>query len=133
MSDYGVVVRAPRAVTPAGETAVCIGITGGRIAAVEPLPAELRGGDVVRWMAEKPAQLAGLRRKGRLAVGYDADLCVFAPDEPFRVDADRLQHRNPVTPYEGRRRDGSVPSTWLRGQRIDPATPRGQFLMRGTA
>ena len=43
--------------------------------------------DVVRWMAAGPADLAGLRRKGRIAVGADADLCVLAPDEAFVVDA----------------------------------------------
>ena len=36
--------------------------------------------DVARWMAERPAQLAGLAHKGRLAVGCDADFAVLAPD-----------------------------------------------------
>jgi allantoinase len=89
--------------------------------------------DVVRWMAEHPARLAGLARKGRLAVGADADLCVFAPDEEFVVDAARLHHRNPVTPYAGRRLDGVVRSTWLRGRPIEPDVRRGRFLVRGEA
>ena len=87
--------------------------------------------DVVRWMAEHPARLTGLTRKGRLEVGADADLCVFAPDEAFTVDAARLHHRNPVTPYAGRSLHGVVRSTWLRGQRIDPSAPHGRFLVRG--
>jgi allantoinase len=87
--------------------------------------------DVVRWMAEQPARLAGLQRKGRLAVGGDADFCIFAPDQSFRVDAQRLHHRNPVTPYAGRALEGVVRSTWLRGSRIGLDTPRGQFLIRG--
>jgi allantoinase len=90
--------------------------------------------DVVRWMSAQPARLAGLRTKGRLAVGADADLCVFAPDETFAVDAGRLHHRHPVTPYAGRRLDGVVRSTWLRGSPIDLGTaPRGRFLTRGRA
>jgi allantoinase len=89
--------------------------------------------DVVRWMAERPARLAGLTRKGRLAVGADADLCVFAPDEEFVVDAARLHHRNPVTPYAGRRLDGVVRSTWLAGRPVEPGAPRGRFLVRGEA
>ena len=32
-------------------------------------PARLRLADVIRWMAERPAALAGLTRKGRIAVG----------------------------------------------------------------
>ena len=90
--------------------------------------------DVVRWTAERPARLAGLRRKGRIAVGADADFCVFAPDETSTVDAARLHHRHPVTPYAGRRLTGVVRGSWLRGVPIDvDAGPRGRFLTRGAA
>ena len=88
--------------------------------------------DVVRWMAEGPARLVGLRTKGRLAVGYDADFCVFAPEQSFVVDPARLHHRNPVTPYAGRRLEGVVRSTWLRGRAVD-GEPRGRFRARGEA
>ena len=89
--------------------------------------------DVTRWMAEKPAALAGLQRKGHLALGYDADLCVFAPDEAFVVDAARLHHKNHITPYAGRRLAGVVRSTWLRGQELTGDEFRGQLLTRGGA
>jgi len=88
--------------------------------------------DVVTWMAERPADLAGLRRKGRIAVGYDADFTVFAPDEDFTVDPARLHHRHPVTPYAGRRLRGVVRCTLLRGEPLDPARPRGQLLTRAS-
>ena len=55
--------------------------------------------DVVRWMAQRPAEIAGLQHKGRIERGYDADFAVFAPDDAFVVDPARLHHRNPVTPY----------------------------------
>ena len=88
--------------------------------------------DVTRWMAEGPADLVGLSHKGRIAVGADADFCVFAPDDGFIVDAAQLQHRNPITPYDGRRLFGVVRATWLRGERIDlDAEPRGRLLRRG--
>ncbi|HYX95199.1 MAG TPA: allantoinase AllB [Geodermatophilus sp.] len=94
--------------------------------------------DVVRWMAERPAQLVGLQRKGRIEAGYDADFCVFAPDDGFVVDPATLFHRNPITPYAGRHLDGVVRSTWLRGLEIggaEPADdrPRGDLLTRGEA
>jgi len=89
--------------------------------------------DVVRWMAEGPARLVGLERKGRLEVGADADLCVFAPDDTFVVDPARLHSRHPVTPYVGRMLEGVVRSTWLRGHRLDLTTPRGRLLVRGAA
>ncbi|WP_026360981.1 allantoinase AllB [Amycolatopsis nigrescens] len=87
--------------------------------------------DVVRWMAERPAAQAGMRRKGRIALGYDADFCVFAPDEAFVVDVAKLRHRNPVSAYHGRPLAGVVRQTWLRGTEIDGEQPRGALLSRG--
>jgi allantoinase len=89
--------------------------------------------DVVRWMAEGPARLVGLQRKGRIGLGHDADLCVFAPDETFVVDPERLHHKNPLTPYDGRLLRGVVRSTWLRGEELAGDRPRGHLLTRGGA
>ncbi|MCO1653571.1 allantoinase AllB [Pseudonocardia humida] len=84
--------------------------------------------DVVRWMSQRPAELVGLARKGGIVAGHDADLVVFAPDEEFEVG--RLHHRNPVTPYAGRRLHGVVRATYLRGAPTD-GPPRGELLRRG--
>src|SRR3989441_1913023 len=88
---------------------------------------------VAAWMSERPARLAGLRRKGKIAPGFDADFCVFAPDESFVVDPARLYHRHPLTPYAGRRLMGVVRETWLRGEPIDLRSPQGQLLTNGAA
>lgn len=85
--------------------------------------------DVARWMSSRTAALAGLAGKGAIEVGRDADLVVFAPDEPFTVDPGRLLHRHPVTPYRGRELTGVVRSTWLRGRPVD-GDPRGELLRR---
>lgn len=75
--------------------------------------------DVVRWMCEAPARLAGLvGKKGAIVAGADADLCVLADDEAFTVEPAALQHRWSVTPYAGARLIGKVHATYLRGQRI---------------
>jgi allantoinase len=89
--------------------------------------------DVVRWMAEGPARLVGLGRKGRIAPGYDADFCAFAPDETFVVDPKRLHHKHLITPYGGRSLTGAVRSTWLRGQELVGGEPRGHLLTREEA
>jgi allantoinase len=87
-------------------------------------------GDVVRWMSEAPARLTGLTAKGGIAVGRDADLVAFAPDEQWRVGP--LHHRNPVTPYAGRELTGMVRRTWLRGQVLgDGAAPQGRLTRPG--
>jgi allantoinase len=89
--------------------------------------------EVAAWMSAGPARLAGLTGKGRLAVGYDADFCVLAPDEPFVVEPDRLHHKHPATtPYTGRELRGDVRMTMLRGHPIDPRQPGGRLLSRLT-
>jgi allantoinase len=83
-------------------------------------------------MATAPADLVGLTHKGRISVGADADLVVFAPEDTFEVDPARLEHRHPVTPYAGRKLTGIVHRTWLRGEPVDlTAEPRGRLLRRG--
>jgi allantoinase len=88
---------------------------------------------VAGWMARAPAEFAGLPAKGRIAPGFDADFCIFAPDESFVVDPKRLHHRHPVTPYAGRNLRGVVRSTILRGEVVDGKRPRGQLLARHAA
>lgn len=94
---------------------------------------------IVRWMCEGPARLAGLaHRKGRLAEGYDADLVIFDPDAEATVEAGQLFHRHPLTPYEGSRLRGRVVATYVRGILVfdDGAFPEacpGRWLKRGEA
>jgi allantoinase len=88
---------------------------------------------VVEWMGRKPAELARLQRKGTLAPGYDADLAVFAADEAFIVDAEKLHHKNHITPYQGKALSGVVRRTFVRGTEVDFNEPKGQLIRRGTA
>jgi allantoinase len=90
-------------------------------------------GRLAHWMSTRPAELAGLRHKGRIEVGFDADFCIFAPDESFAVDRATLHHRHPVTPYAGRTLTGVVRDTLLRGESIDLGVARGRLLARGAA
>jgi allantoinase len=88
--------------------------------------------DVVRWMAAGPAELAGLRSKGALEPGYDADLVAFDPEETWTVDAARLRHRHPLTPYNGQKLTGLVRRVWLGGRETTmDDEPRGRLLTRG--
>ena len=94
---------------------------------------------LARWMSERPARLAGLASKGRIAAGADADFTLFDPDAPFVVEAARLHHKNKLTPYAGRALRGVVRETILRGETIYSlgansdatfAGPRGRLLAR---
>jgi allantoinase len=75
--------------------------------------------DIVRWMAEAPARLAGCQtRKGRLAAGYDADLVIFEAESELTVSAERLHYRHPLSPYMGKKLRGVVKATYLRGELV---------------
>jgi allantoinase len=75
--------------------------------------------DVVRWMGEKTADLAGLVSiKGRIAPGHEADFVIFDPDESFVARSADLHFRHAITPYLGERLEGRVKATFLRGTPI---------------
>jgi allantoinase len=72
---------------------------------------------IARWMAESPAKLAGLEeRKGRLAVGLDADMVVFDPEAEWAVTPNELHYRHQISPYMGERLRGKALMTFLRGE-----------------
>jgi allantoinase len=81
--------------------------------------------DIARWMAERPAQLAGCQmNKGSVAPGLDADFVVFDPEDEFVVTHERLHYRHPLSPYLGETLRGVVKATYLRGT---PVFQEGQF------
>ncbi|GAC1433973.1 MAG: allantoinase AllB [Thermoanaerobaculia bacterium] len=90
---------------------------------------------LARWLCEGPARLAGLRSKGSIAPGNDADFVIWSPEESFVVEPSIIEHRHKVTPYLGERFSGVVHATWLRGRRIFEnrehfGEPRGGWLRR---
>jgi allantoinase len=81
--------------------------------------------DVVRWMSEAPAALAGLeRRKGCIAPGYDADFVIFDSEAEFEVTPEKLHFRHPVSPYIGQKLRGRIESTIVRGHTTADAVGR---------
>lgn len=101
--------------------------------------------DMSRWMSAAPAKLAGLGAdKGKLAVGFDADIIFFDDSFDYSVDPLRLHHRHSITPYAKLPLQGQVKRTILRGHTVylrtggDTAqsqhefytTPQGKFLSK---
>jgi allantoinase len=80
-----------------------------------PLPPLAR---LATWMSAAPAALAHLHRKGRIAVGCDADVVIWDPGQTRLVDPLALQQRHKLTPYAGRCLRGVVRATFLRGQPV---------------
>ena len=90
------------------------GVAAGRITAV----------DMARLLAENPARLFGMYpQKGVLAVGSDADLVIFDPNDTGRITAETQYQNVDYTPYEGMALRGRV-DTVLLGR-------RGRYVSRG--
>lgn len=91
--------------------------------------------DLARWMGSGPADFAGLRSKGRIAPGMDADLVVFDPEGETVPQSSLIHHRHKLTPYAGRRLKGRVERTFLKGELIYDrgvfgSVPKGSLLGR---
>jgi allantoinase len=86
-------------------------------------------GTLSRWMSSRPADLVGLGDKGRIAVGADADLVVFAPDDAYTVDAAQLRNRHRLTPYDGMPLSGRVRQVFLRGRPVTADDPASGALL----
>ena len=93
-------------------TMLTVGIPPERIAAVA---------------AQNPAERFSMPGKGRIEVGYDADLALVDVDFRGELTREELRDRHRLSPYVGRQLAGRVGRVFLRGCEIDE-TPRGRFL-----
>jgi dihydroorotase len=56
---------------------------------------------LVQLLAEKPAHLFGLQRKGHLAVGMDGDVVLVDPKARFRIDSSKFYSKAHFSPFDG--------------------------------
>jgi allantoinase len=73
---------------------------------------------LAEWTSARPARWLGLPDRGAIRPGASADLVLFRPEERFVVRGSALEHRHPLTPYEGRELAGVVRRTWAGGREI---------------
>lgn len=92
-----------------------------------------------RWVelcCTRPADLHGLRRKGHLAPGYDADIVLFDPRQQLTYSAETLHSNINYTQYQGLTVAGLPVTTISRGEIIAHngqyvgRPGRGRFLQR---
>lgn len=73
---------------------------------------------ICHLLAEHPARRFGFTRKGRIEVGFDADLTLVDLGAEFTLGAERLFYRHPQSPYLGRTFQGTVVRTLVGGQTV---------------
>jgi len=73
--------------------------------------------EVLRRVTSNPARLLGLE-VGRLTPGGPADLVLFDPDAPWRIDTERFRSKSKNAPFDGRPVQGRVEQTIVDGRTI---------------
>ncbi|MFI7306706.1 dihydroorotase family protein [Micromonospora aurantiaca] len=91
-----------------------------------------RVAELTSW---NPAQRFGLRNKGALLQGYDADICLVDPDSTWTVRAEDSESTQEYTPFEGFELTARVTDTFVRGQHVlvdgkVTGEPAGRYLAR---
>lgn len=75
---------------------------------------------LVEMMSVNPARLLKLSRKGRVAVGADADLTLLNLHKEFTVDAAQFQSKSRNTPFQGWKLKGLPVTTVVAGRVVYP-------------
>jgi dihydropyrimidinase len=83
---------------------------------------------LVDVLAATPARMFGLRGKGRLEVGADADLVLWDPAVRRTLRQADLHHTSDFTPFEDLAVSGAPRAVLVRGS--NPGEAPGQFLAR---
>jgi len=73
---------------------------------------------MVDLLSTTPARLFGLRSKGAIEPGLDADLVLLDPAARRTIRAADLHHTSDYTPYEGMAVTGGVRSVYVRGRAV---------------
>ncbi len=91
----------------------------------------------VAWTATEPAKMYGLHpKKGTIAIGADADICIWDPKKSVTLSDASVHDATKYTPYAGRTVQGWPTTVLLRGQVVQKdgavaAKPgQGKFMPR---
>lgn len=74
--------------------------------------------DVVHWMCEGPALVWDILEKGRIEVGYDADLVLIDMNKTQVIHGPSMESKCRWTPFEGREVTGWPVRTWVCGKEV---------------
>lgn len=93
--------------------------------------------EISKWCSWNTAKQIGLsHKKGKISVGYDADLLVFDPTATYTVSNDQVFFKNKLTAYDGMKFQGRVIETYVRGHSVftllagHSEVPKGKLVDR---
>ena len=84
--------------------------------------------DVVRLMAEKPAEIFNLKGRGNLKEGNNADLVVVDLKRKHKIDASKFHSKAKYSPFDGWKVEGKPVKTFVGGQLI---MDEGEIIAEG--
>jgi dihydropyrimidinase len=73
---------------------------------------------MVDVLATGTAKMFGLKDKGEIAVGKDADMVIFDTEQKFTITQDKLHMNVDYTPYEGMEMTGMPYAVYSRGRKV---------------
>ncbi|MDR0871100.1 MAG: dihydroorotase [Planctomycetaceae bacterium] len=80
-------------------------------------PGILDWATAIEKLSANPAKILGLKNKGTLQVGADADITVIDPDKQWTVNAEELHSKSKNSPYLGRQLTGKAAAVFVNGER----------------
>lgn len=69
-------------------------------------------------LSAKPAKILGLNTKGKIAVGYDADITIVNCNEEYIINAEEFYSKAKFTPVHGMKVCGKVKHTMVGGRMV---------------
>jgi len=81
---------------------------------------------VVRWMCDAPARVWDIVDKGRIAVGYDADLTLVDMSRSAVIRNEAQQAKSKWSPWNGVELTGWPIRTWVMGHEVFRLSPHGE-------
>lgn len=73
---------------------------------------------LAKLMSENAAKNFRIAQKGRLDIGYDADLVIFDPEKEWTIRPENLYYLKPISAFCGLSGKGMVNATYVRGKLI---------------
>ncbi|MDO5028826.1 MAG: allantoinase AllB [Bacillota bacterium] len=89
----------------------------------------------VKLTATNAARYFGLKNKGQIQVGFDADFAFIDPKRSYTIKAEDLEYKNKISAYIGREVGCKVVRTIVRGRTVydedkGPQEDTGKFLFK---